>query len=71
MLAEGFIPVQKSPSEVADSPWTSVQTVQLLTRAGFLLKHFCRQCPAPQESLLQVEAVPVKTVVLSLWSKKV
>lgn len=71
MLAKGFTPVQKSPSEVADSPWAPVQTVQLLTCASFLLKHFCRQCPAPQESLLQVEAVPVKTVVLSLWSKKV
>lgn len=69
MLAEGFTPVQKNPSEVADSPWTPMQTVQLLTCACFLLKHLCRQCPAPQESLLQVEAVPVKTVVLSLWRK--
>lgn len=66
MLSEGFIPVLKRPSEVANSPWAPVQTVQLLTRAGFLLKHFCRQRPAPQEPLLQVEAVPVKTVVLSL-----
>lgn len=71
MLAESFIPVHKSPSEAADSPWAPVQTVQPLTCAGFLLKHFCRQRPAPQQSLLQVEAVPVKAVVLSLWSKTV
>ena len=70
-VARGFISAQNSPSEAADSLWAALGTPPFLTYAGLLLKHFYRQRLAPQESLLQVEAVPVKAIVFSLWRKEV
>lgn len=67
----GIIPGRSSLSRTSDGLWALLGTALSLTCAGLLLKLFCWQRPAPQESLLQVEAVPVEMVVLNLWSKQV